>query len=92
MEFTIASIEPLAVAANAPHPNAARLFVDFLLSKESQTLMRERSRIPSRPDVPPDPPKLTLGLNLIPTDLSLADESKQLSKEFHETFRSGKRK
>jgi len=86
MEFVIAAIEPLAVAARSPHPNSARLFVDFLLSKESATLMRDRSRIPSRPDVPPNPPRLTQGLKLVPTDLTIADESKQLSKEFYEIF------
>jgi iron(III) transport system substrate-binding protein len=86
LEFTLASLEPLAVGAKAPHPNSARLFVDFLLSKEAQSLMRERFRIPSRPDVPPDPPELTKGLKLIATDLSLAEQSKQLAEEFRQTF------
>jgi iron(III) transport system substrate-binding protein len=88
LEFTLASLEPLAVAAKAPHPNSARLFVDFLLSKEAQSLMRERFRIPSRPDVPPDPPELTKGLKLIPTDLALAEQSKQLAEEFRQTFQT----
>jgi len=48
--------------------------------------MRERFRIPSRPDVLPDPPELTKGLKLIPTDLSLAEQSKQLAEEFRQTF------
>jgi iron(III) transport system substrate-binding protein len=87
MEFVLASLEPLAVAANAANPNAARLFVDFLLSKEAQDLMRQRFRIPSRPDVPPDPPELTKGLNVIATDLSLADQSKQLATEYYGIFR-----
>jgi iron(III) transport system substrate-binding protein len=88
LEFTLASLEPLAVGAKAPHPNAARLFVDFLLSKEAQSLMRERFRIPSRPDVPPDPPELTKGLKLIPTDLALAEQSKQLAEEFRQIFQA----
>jgi len=50
-------------------------------------MMRERSRIPSRPDVPPDPPELTRGLKLIPTDLALADQSNQLAKEFRQLFK-----
>jgi iron(III) transport system substrate-binding protein len=87
MEFVLASLEPLAVAANAANPNAARLFVDFLLSKEAQDLMRQRFRIPSRPDVPPDPPELTKGLNVIATDLSLADQSKQLAAEYYGIFK-----
>ena len=90
MEFVIVSIEPLSVAAKAPNPNAARLFVDFLLSKEGQGLMRDRSRIPSRPDVPPDPPQLTRGLKLTSTDLSLADEADQIAKDYYEIFRIGK--
>jgi iron(III) transport system substrate-binding protein len=90
MEFVLVSIEPLSVAAKAPNPNAARLFVDFLLSKEGQGMMRDRSRIPSRPDVPPDPPQLTQGLKLISTDLSLADEADQVAKDYYETFRIGK--
>jgi len=90
MEFVIVSIEPLSVAAKAPNPNAARLFVDFLLSKEGQGLMRDRSRIPSRPDVPPDPPELTRGLKLTSTDLSLADEADKIAKDYYEIFRIGK--
>jgi iron(III) transport system substrate-binding protein len=87
LEFVVASLEPLAVAANASNPNSARLFVDFLLSKEAQELMRRRFRIPSRPDVPPDPPELTKGLNVIATDLSLAEQSKQLAAEYYSIFR-----
>jgi iron(III) transport system substrate-binding protein len=87
MEFVLASLEPLAVAANAANPNAARLFVDFLLSKEAQGLMRQRFRIPSRPDVPPDPPELTKGINMIATDLSLAEQSKQLAAEYYSIFK-----
>jgi hypothetical protein len=50
--------------------------------------MRQRYRIPSRPDVPPDPPELTKGLKLIPTDLALAEQSKQLAEEFRQTFQT----
>jgi iron(III) transport system substrate-binding protein len=88
LEFTLASLEPLALGAKSPHPNSARLFIDFLLSKEAQALMRERFRIPSRPDVLPDPPELTKGLNLIATDLSLAEQSKQHAEEYRQIFQT----
>ena len=88
LEFTLASLEPLALGAKAPHPNSARLFIDFLLSKEAQVLMRERFRIPSRPDVLPDPPELTKGLKLIATDLSLAEQSKQLAEDYRQIFQT----
>jgi len=37
----------IGVARRAPHPNAALLFADFMLSKEGQTLIKERNRVPS---------------------------------------------
>ena len=63
---TITAINAVSIPAQAPHPNAARLFVDFVLSKEGQSLLRGLRRIPGRPDVLPDPPSLTKGLNLYP--------------------------
>ena len=63
---TITAINAIAIPAKAPHPNAARLFVDFVLSKEGQNLLRGLRRIPARADVLPDPPALTKGLNLYP--------------------------
>jgi iron(III) transport system substrate-binding protein len=47
---------PLAAA----HPNAAKLFLDFLLSSQGQTLLSRHSMMPVRDDVPApaDQPKL----------------------------------
>jgi iron(III) transport system substrate-binding protein len=45
---------PIAIAADAPHPNCAKLFVDFVLSKDGQTSLRALSNSYSvRADVPP---------------------------------------
>src|SRR3981081_4259328 len=42
-----------AILKRAPHPNAARLFLDFLLSREGQTLYVKTMGWPSaRSDVP----------------------------------------
>jgi iron(III) transport system substrate-binding protein len=48
-----ADLHPAAVMAKAPHPNAARLFIEFALSREGQTLIKDRGRIPARKDVQP---------------------------------------
>ncbi len=48
----IVSIHPMAIAADAPHPEAARIFVDFALSKEGQSIVRDSGRISARTDVP----------------------------------------
>ncbi|MBI4528039.1 MAG: extracellular solute-binding protein [Deltaproteobacteria bacterium] len=53
------AIEPIApnppvsigLPKNSPHPNAARLFIDFILSREGQSVVRSLNRNPTRGDV-----------------------------------------
>jgi iron(III) transport system substrate-binding protein len=63
---TITAFNAISIPEKAPHPNAAKLFVDFVLSKDGQNILRGLRRIPARPDVFPDPPSLTKDLNLYP--------------------------
>jgi iron(III) transport system substrate-binding protein len=42
----------------APHPNAAKLAENFVLSREAEIFMTQKGRIPTRPDVPTNPPEL----------------------------------
>lgn len=44
--------QPIGVAAKAPHPNAAKLFVDFMLSEEGQRIIASFGRVPTRRAVP----------------------------------------
>jgi len=44
---------PVGIMAGAAHPNAARLFVDYVLSKEGQDLFRDLGKTPARSDVAP---------------------------------------
>jgi len=46
------------VTKDAPHPSAAKLLVDFLVSDEGQKLFRDADYIPVDPDVPPREPAL----------------------------------
>lgn len=58
-----------ALAKNAPHPHAAMLFLDFLLSKDGgQRVIREVNRIPTHPEVLPNPPRLRQGFDFIIVD------------------------
>ena len=50
--------QQVGIDAQAPHPNAARLATNFILSKEGQMLLTRRGRIPTRPDVETNPPGL----------------------------------
>ena len=44
--------QPIGVAAKAPHPNAAKLFVDFMLSEDGQRIIASFGRVPTRRAVP----------------------------------------
>ena len=43
----------VAISASAPHPNAARLFVDYYLSKEAQQIVRTWGKVPAHPEIEP---------------------------------------
>jgi iron(III) transport system substrate-binding protein len=51
LDPVVVQVNPLQVAARAPHPNAARLFTDFALSKDGQEMVRSGFREPARSDV-----------------------------------------
>ncbi|MCC6176876.1 MAG: ABC transporter substrate-binding protein [Chloroflexi bacterium] len=57
-------VQPLAVVVSArtDRPNAARLFANFLLSRDAQAVLAEEGRVTSRTDFETDPPNLVLGI------------------------------
>ena len=59
-------VYPIAIAVTAKnsHPAAARLYLDFILSEEGQTSMRQLSRIPARKEILPNPARLIQGRKL----------------------------
>ncbi len=56
----VASPSVLTISAQAPHPNTARLFVEFALSFEGQSLLRTFDRVVAHLDIPAPTPKLDL--------------------------------
>lgn len=82
-----------AVGVNtlAPHPNAARLAANFALSEQAEAFMTRKGRIPTRPDVPTNPPELADMLNahkIMPVVFNGADQRKW-QKTFNELFGRG---
>lgn len=61
LEPAIISVNTVMLGARASHPNAARLLVDFTLSKEGQEKLWDFQRIPARSDVEPKPARLFRG-------------------------------
>jgi iron(III) transport system substrate-binding protein len=61
LEPAVISVNTVMAGAKANHPNAAKLFIDFTLSKEGQEKLWDFQRIPSRSDVEPKPARLFRG-------------------------------
>jgi iron(III) transport system substrate-binding protein len=80
-----ANIHPTGIAAKAPHPNAARLFIDFVLSKRGQELIRGMNRIPDRIDVTLDP-RWTEGVKPAFAPPEVLENFERYGKMFHEIF------
>jgi iron(III) transport system substrate-binding protein len=59
---------PVAVMANAPHPNAARLLAEFAISKEGQQLMSDFGKMPARGDITPKIGIDRTNLRILPPD------------------------
>jgi iron(III) transport system substrate-binding protein len=82
----------LAMGKNTAHPNAAKLLIDFLLSKEGQTILQQQQyRTPASPDIPPTSPKMDpKKLKLFLADKRVADQHEKFAGEFYDLFMKGK--
>ena len=81
------TLSPVAVAAKARHPNAAKLLMDFILSKEAQLVLRNANRSSGRLDVEPLVPEMHPSkLKLAAIDPSVGEELSKYSKEFREIY------
>ncbi|HEX2385876.1 MAG TPA: substrate-binding domain-containing protein, partial [Candidatus Binatia bacterium] len=82
----------LAMGKITAHPNASKLFIDFLLSVEGQTILqKQQHRTPANPDLPPLSPKMDpKKLKLVVADKRVADQHEKFAKTFYALFVEGK--
>jgi len=83
----VVSVNAVGLSAKPSNPNAAKLLVDFVLSKEAQEMIRSNSRIPARKDVEPLSPKMDqdkLKVRVVPPDTGM--RFNEYVKEFREIF------
>jgi iron(III) transport system substrate-binding protein len=83
----VTSINVVAHSVKAPHPNAARVFINYILSEEGQTVIKTVSRVPIRPGVKPTVAKLdqsTLKIHYVPADMF--KKIAEYDKEFRDLF------
>jgi len=86
IEPVVTTLMPITLATHAPHPNAGKLFIDFVLSKKGQEIFRSVGRIPARTDTPPDPPRLLKGLKLFPGDPEFIEKAKEYRILYRDIF------
>ncbi len=81
-----ANIHPVGLSVKAPNPNAGKLFIDFLLSKTGQEILRAQRRIPDRIDTPPEVARLTEGIKPAFGSAEMYSDFSRYIKLFQETF------
>ncbi|HEY1270190.1 MAG TPA: extracellular solute-binding protein [Candidatus Binatia bacterium] len=83
----VASLHAAGLSVKAPHPNAGKLLIDFMLTKPAQELFRGLNRVPARRDVEPPSPKMDqskLKIRVVPHDTST--RVNEYVSEFRTTF------
>ena len=85
----VISIHPIGVSEKALHPNAARLFEDFLTSVEGQSLFTEEGFLSSHSGVKPRFPRMSLDRIKYPAppDTKVSERIQTWLTEYQQTFR-----
>jgi ABC-type Fe3+ transport system substrate-binding protein len=91
MQPLLETVNLIAVLKDAPHPNAARLLEEFILSDEGQKVLADNDYIPASPQVPARSADLKPGagqfsVNLVTPDMA-RDELPKWTAIYRELFR-----
>jgi iron(III) transport system substrate-binding protein len=80
----------VGVNSQAPHPKAAQLAANFMLSREAEQFLTKKGRLPTRTDVETNPPGVidALQQKKVIVTISSAEQQKKMQTTFNELFRS----
>ena len=73
-------------ASQAAHPNAAKIFLDFVLSRDGQKLMQTPGRLVARSDLANDQAHILKRLKIVPVDPALAEKLEEYAKQLRSIF------
>jgi iron(III) transport system substrate-binding protein len=73
------------LSVRAPHPNAAKLFIDFVLSREGQRVVLAAERNSARSDLAQEQSAMK-DVKLIPLDPSQGDNMEFYARQAQEIF------
>ncbi len=91
IEPLVALFSMIGILKDAPHPNAGRLLLEYILSDEGQKVMAANDYLPAHPDIPARIPQLKpeaghFAVNYISPDMTKDDLTKWIS-IYREVFR-----
>lgn len=84
LPFVTKNTHPLALAAKSPHPNAGKVFIDYVLSREGQLFIKNMGRVISRSDIPQEE---LARLNIIAEDVAIADRLNPIIEDYKKYLR-----
>jgi ABC-type Fe3+ transport system substrate-binding protein len=84
MEPAIVATHPISVVDRAPHPNAAKLFIDFTLSEEGQKIFVQRGRESARVGLKPE--GYPNHLKVFPSRAQLAEKLAEYTRRYESLF------
>ena len=84
LEPVFVQLNAIMLAAQSRHPNATKLFIDFVLSKKGQEMIRSFHRVPARTGVDAEPPRIFKGFKRVVQDIEAAARGEETTKLYNE--------
>jgi iron(III) transport system substrate-binding protein len=84
LEPALVALHPISIVNRAPHPHAAKLFIDFVLSEEGQKIFVQRGRESARTGMKPD--GYPAHLKVFPSRVQLAEKLADYNRRFEAMF------
>ncbi|MBI2363494.1 MAG: extracellular solute-binding protein [Deltaproteobacteria bacterium] len=84
IEPAIVALHPISIVEKSPHPNAARLFIDFAISDEGQKIFTQRGRESAKPGLKPE--GYPAHLKLFPSRVQLAEKLEEYTQRYRALF------
>ena len=76
----------IGLSAQTAHPNAAKLFLDFVLSREGQKLAQTPGRFVARADLAAEASSATREIKMVPVNPALAEKLDEYAKQLRAIF------
>lgn len=88
LEPAIVALHPISIVEKAPHPNAAKLFIDFALSDDGQRIFVQRGRESAKPGLKPE--GYPVNLKVAPSRVQLAEKLADYTRQYEALFVRGR--